>query len=323
MISKTVKADFLMLLTAAVWGFAFVAQRAGMEFVGPYTYNGVRFALGGLSLLPFLLRAKYKSSRDRSARQNGRSEGEGSTEPVHRRTVHILLAGVLGGTVLFLASSFQQVGLLYTTAGNAGFITGLYVILVPLTGLFFKQRPGIGVWIGAVLAVAGMYFLSGTQGLRISKGDFLVLICAFFFASHVLLIGKLSPKFPAIPLSMTQFFTCSLLSIGVALFREQILLQDILNAAVPILYGGVGSVGIAYTLQVIGQKDAPPGHAAIIFSLESVFAFFGGWLILSEPATFTTLLGCGLMLAGMIIAQIQRYWGKKSAEKKAALCNNL
>lgn len=280
-----------MVMTAAIWGTAFVAQRAGMQFVGPYTFNAVRFALGALSLLPFLFMRR--------------------TEMVDRRPVRfsrLLLSGIAAGTLLFLGSSFQQVGIVSTTAGNAGFITGLYVIIVPVIGLFFKQRPGAGVWIGAVLAVGGLYFINETRGLHLSKGDFLVLISAFFFAAHVLIIGWLSPRIQAVPLSIAQFAVCSLLSFIAALCTEEIVLGDIMAAAVPILYGGIGSVGIAYTLQVIGQKDAPPGHAAIILSMESVFALLGGWLILSETVSFSKLAGCTLILAGMLSAQVQRYF---------------
>jgi drug/metabolite transporter (DMT)-like permease len=223
---------------------------------------------------------------------------------------------MLAGAVLFLAASFQQVGLLYTTAGNAGFITGLYVIIVPLFGLFFRHRPGKGVWIGAVLAVCGLYLLSSVQGLMTARGDFLEVICAVLFACHVLIIGRLSPRYPAVPLSIVQFLVCSLLCTLVALGWEEMVWQEILDAAVPILYGGVCSVGIAYTLQVVGQKDAPPGHAAIILSLESAFAFFGGWLLLNEPATARTLSGAGLILAGMLVAQTQRVLAMKKKRRQ-------
>ncbi len=285
---KTFRADALLLLTAAIWGFAFVAQRAGMDHVGPYTYNAVRFGLGGLSLMPLLL-----------LKQNKRvSHGTAS--------YRILYYGALAGLALFLGSTFQQLGLVHTTAGNAGFITGLYVIIVPLLGLFKRVKAGAGVWMGAVMAVAGMYFLSINEGYTINFGDLLVLICAFFFAVHVIIVGWLSPMFNAIRLSIIQFFVTSLLSFFAALIYEEILWQDILNAAIPIIYGGVFSAGVAYTLQVVAQKDAPSAHAAIILSLESVFAVFGGWLLLNEEVTIRTLIGSGLMLTGMMAAQIQR-----------------
>lgn len=285
---RTLKADILLLITAAVWGFAFVAQRAGMEYVGPFTYNAVRFALGGFSLLPLL-----------AFRQNQRISVGHPSKP-------LLLAGMATGLALFLGSSFQQVGLQYTTAGNAGFITGLYVIIVPLIGLFFKERAGKGVWIGALLAVAGMYFLSVTDNLSIGMGDMLVLICAFFFAFHLRLVSRFSPLYNAIRLSIIQFFTTSVLSFLIAVFYEEILWQDIFDAAIPILYGGIFSAGVAYTLQIIAQKDAPGSHAAILLSMESVFAVIGGWWLLSETITLRVLLGAGLMLGGMLSAQLYR-----------------
>ncbi|MCF8232249.1 MAG: DMT family transporter [Bacteroidales bacterium] len=282
---RTFKADSLLLLTAAIWGFAFVAQRAGLEFVGPFTYNAVRFALGGLSLMPLL------------------------TLKTNRRQVpgwNILYFGALAGVALFLGSSFQQVGLQYTTAGKAGFITGLYVIIVPILGLIWGDKAGKGVWLGAVLAVTGLYFLSVEGDFSVNYGDLLELVCAFFFAIHVLIIGWVTPKFNAVRLSIIQFFTTSLLSLVVALFYEEIFLADIVDAAIPIVYGGVFSAGIAYTLQVVAQKDAPSAHAAIILSLESVFAVLGGWMLLSENVTIRILVGCGLMLGGMLAAQVQR-----------------
>ena len=292
---KTFKADSLLLLTAAIWGFAFVAQRAGMEYVGPFTYNGVRFALGGLSLMPLL---SLKTNKRRIPGWKG---------------WNILYFGALAGLALFLGSSFQQVGLLYTTAGNAGFITGLYVIIVPILGLIWRQKAGKGVWLGAALAVIGMYFLSVQGDFSINIGDLLVLVCALFFAIHVLIVGWLSPKFNSVRLSIIQFFTTALLSFIVALIYEEILWQDIVDAAIPIVYGGVFSAGVAYTLQVVAQKDAPSAHAAIILSLESVFAVLGGWMLLSEDVTIRVLVGCGLMLGGMLSAQIQRIREEKSA----------
>ncbi len=286
---KAYRADSLLLLTAMIWGFAFVAQRAGMDHVGPFTYNAFRFALGGLSLLPLL------------------------ALPVNRRKIpgraglKILYYGSIAGVVIFIASSFQQVGLQYTTAGNAGFITGLYVIIVPILGLLWRQKAGTGVWIGAVLAVAGMYFLSIQDGLRINHGDLLVLICAFFFAIHVIVVGWLSPKFNAVRLSIMQFLIASALSFVVAIFREEVVMTNVLQASLPIAYGGIFSAGVAYTLQIFAQKEAPAGHAAIILSLESVFAVFGGWLILNESVTERVIIGCALMLAGMLSAQYQQY----------------
>jgi drug/metabolite transporter (DMT)-like permease len=304
---RAIRADFFMLITAAIWGTAFVAQRVGMDYVGPFTFNGVRFLLGGLSLIPFLFIRKAESVKTAAGPADGRAF-----------RWKLLLYGVLAGGALFLGASLQQVGIVYTTAGNAGFITGLYVIMVPILGMVVGRRPGGGVWLGAVLAVAGMYLLNEAPGVGLNIGDALVLACALFFALHVLLLGRISPMFPAVPLSIIQFLTCALLSLLTALWREMIVFTDILAAAVPILYGGIGSVGIAYTLQVIAQKDAPPAHAAIILSLESVFALIGGALLLGETVVALKIAGAALMLAGMLAAQVQRYFLNRKTRRAAA-----
>ncbi len=288
---KTIQADLLLLLTAAIWGFAFVAQRVGMDHVGPFTYNAVRFALGSASLLPLIkLTARNKSTA--TVGTNGRAVASG---------------GIMAGLVLFIGASLQQAGLLYTTAGNAGFITGLYVILVPLLGLFWKQRPDTGTWIGAVLACIGLYLLSVSEQFSIAFGDLLVLLSAFFWAGHVLLIGWLSPRMNALKLSAAQFAVCSLLSWGGAFVFEEVRLNDILQAAIPILYGGLFSVGVAYTLQVVAQRHAHPAHSAILLSLEGVFAAIGGWLLLHEQLGLRALTGCALILTGMLLTELSRY----------------
>jgi drug/metabolite transporter (DMT)-like permease len=198
------------------------------------------------------------------------------------------------------------VGLVYTTAGNAGFITGLYVVIVPILGIVFKFRANSGTWIGASLAAVGLYFLSVTENFTIAYGDFLVLVGAFLWATHVLVIGFLSPRTDPLKLAMTQFLICSLLSLITAMIFENITFHSIKDAAIPILYGGVLSVGVAYTLQVVAQRNAHPAHAAILLSLEAVFAAIGGWIMLDEQLTSRGFIGCGLMLSGMLISQL---WG--------------
>ncbi len=292
--ARELRADGLLLLAALIWGAAFVAQRMGMDHVGPMTFNGVRFALGALVLAPFALR------------------DPGAGNPAAMSTRGALLGGLLAGLALFAGASFQQVGIMYTTAGNAGFITGLYVVIVPILGLFWRQRPGLGVWIGAVLAAAGLYLLSVTGDLSISFGDLLVLVCAFCFAGHVLIIGWLAPKIPALRLSVLQYACCAALSFLAAAFTEEIRLGGILDAALPILYGGLMSVGVAYTLQVVAQKDAPPAHASILLSLEGAFAALAGWALLGETMTTRGLTGCGLMLGGMLLAQLWPEQARKS-----------
>ncbi len=284
-----IRADFLLLLTALIWGFAFVAQRAGMEHVGPFFFNGVRFALGCLPLLPFVLR---------------------TTTPLAARLGHALPGGLLAGLFLFTAASLQQVGIVYTTAGKAGFITGLYVILVPVLGLLLRYPSRRRTWTGALVATGGLYLLSVEPPLTMARGDAFVFVSAFFWAGHVLVIGSLSRQLDWAMLAFLQFFVCAILSMAVALGTEHIARQPLVDAAVPLFYGGVLSVGVAYTLQVVAQRRAAPGHAAIILSLETVFAALGGWLLLDERMPWRGLVGCGLMFAGMLISQVR--WGRRS-----------
>ncbi len=286
--TTTLKSDVLLLITATIWGFAFVAQRAGMEYVGPFTFNAIRFALGALVLFPFLFRRTRQTTNQ-----------TGNTVPQS-----LFVGAGLAGVILFLGSTFQQVGIVYTTAGKAGFITGLYVILVPILGIFLGNRTNRQTWAGAFLAVVGLYLLSVRENFTMTSGDLLVLVSAFFWASHVLLIDRLTPRLNTFQLAFFQFFVCAMLSLIGAVIAEEIILANILKAAVPILYAGLMSVGIAYTLQVVAQKKAHPSHAAIIMSLESVFAALGGWWILNEALNTREGLGCFLMLAGMIVSQI-------------------
>lgn len=289
--SKVLRSDALLLVAAAIWGFAFVAQRVGMSYVGPFTFNAVRFALGAVTLLPLL------ASR-RSRPPTGAQAGFMS-----RRAQLIYGCGLLG-TTLFAGASLQQTGIVYTTAGKAGFITGLYVVIVPLLGLLRKRRPTSGAWLGAALATAGLYLLSISGRLHISVGDSLVLGCAMFFALHVLIAGWLTLRMDPVRLAFYQFCTCSVLSFLVALFAESPSVEDIRAAALPILYAGVLSVGVAYTLQIVAQREAPPGHAAIILSLEAVFAALGGGTILGERLPDRGLIGCPLMLAGALVSKL-------------------
>ena len=276
------------MFAAVIWGFAFVAQRVGMEHIGPFIFNAIRFALGALALLPFAVRRERRQAP---------------------RAGVMLYGGLLAGTVLFLGASLQQIGIVYTTAGKAGFITGLYVILVPFLGFFLRHKIGLPSWLGAALAAVGLYFLTVTGAFTIEKGDFYVLLSAFFWAAHVHIISWLSPKIPAARIAILQYAMVALLSFIVAFTTESFSVQDILNAAVPILYGGIMSVGIGYSLQVAAQKHASPTHAAIILSLEAVFAVLGGWVILSEGLSARSLLGCTLMLVGMLVSQVGvRFW---------------
>jgi len=288
--TATVKSDGLLLVTAAIWGFAFVAQRVGMDHVGPFTYNGVRFVLGALTLAPLLL-IRTKDS-------------DAVSVPITR--LGFFCGGGALGVVLFVAASLQQVALLYTTAGKAGFITGLYVVVVPILGLFWGQRPSGGTWAGAGLAAAGLYLLSVTESFRMEYGDGLVLGSALFWSVQVLLVAWLSPRTRPVGLAFYQFSVCAVLSLMTAVLFEPFEWAGLVAAAGPILYGGVLSVGVAYTLQVVAQRDAHPAHASILMSLEAVFAAFGGWLLLGEMLSLRGLGGCGMMLAGMLLSQL---WG--------------
>lgn len=286
--NRVLRANFLLLLTALIWGAAFVAQRVGMEHMGPLTFNAIRFALGALALLPCI------------------SWMNGHKTNLSRE--YLFRGGMLLGGVLFLGAWLQQFGLVYTTAGKAGFITGLYVVFVPLIGIFLHHRYGLGTWGGAILAIAGMYLLSVTQDFSIDKGDALVLASAFFWAIHVLLVGRLTKGIAAVDamrLSMVQFAICALISLLGAAASEKISLTGIRGGLIPILYGGLLSVGVAYTLQVVAQRDARPAPAAIILSLEAVFAVLAGWLLLGEVLTMRALIGCTLMLCGMIWSQVR------------------
>jgi len=291
---RELRASLLLLLTAAIWGFAFVAQQVGAQFVGAFTFNGIRFALGSISLIPLIL---FLDKKDKSKEEKIVYE-------------HPLKLGIMAGCVLFLGATLQQVGLAYTTAGKAAFITGLYIVLVPIFGIFLKQHIKINAWIGVAIAAIGLYFLSVTEGFTIAKGDLIEIIGAVFWAMHILLIDNFTKRVNPLKLSCIQFATCSVLSVGAALLFESISIAAISQALIPILYGGLFSVGIAYTLQVVAQKDAKPSRAAVILSMEAVFGAIGGALLLGENLGIRAYFGCALMLAGMLLVQVQ-FGGKK------------
>ncbi|MGC9468442.1 MAG: DMT family transporter [Anaerolineae bacterium] len=281
----TLQANALLLLTAAIWGFAFVAQRLGMAHIGPFTFNAIRFGLGGLSLIPLIVATRARRE--------------------HRAPLGRLLLGGLGlGVVLFGGASAQQIGLVTTTAGKAGFITGLYVIFVPLAALLWGERASWITWLGAALATVGLYFLSVTEQLTLAPGDAWVLLSAVLWTVQIHLIARLTQVIDPLPLAAVEFAVCSLLSWAGALLTETITPGGIRGALWPILYGGFMSVGVAYTLQAVAQRHALPTPAAIIMSLESAFAALGGWLFLDERLGVRGGLGAGLMMAGMILAQL-------------------
>jgi drug/metabolite transporter (DMT)-like permease len=283
--SHNIRNDMLMLLAAAIWGFAFVAQRKGMEYIGPLLYNACRFGLGAVSLVPLLV--LMKKERKKGNEEKG-----------------VITGGLICGAALFVASWLQQWGIVYTTAGKAGFITGLYVVFVPVINHFYGLRIGKGTWAGAAMAIAGLYLLSVRQGFSINAGDLLVLASSLFWAVHITAVGVFSSRIWPIKLAFLQFAVASILSLAAAVPLEKITLSGIEAAALPIMYGGFMSAGIAFTIQVIVQEKANPAHAAIIMSLETVFAALGGWLLLNEHLGARDIAGCSLMLAGMVVSQL-------------------
>ncbi|WP_261830605.1 DMT family transporter [Inconstantimicrobium mannanitabidum] len=291
--NKRLGANMLLLLTAAIWGFAFVAQRVVTGAIGAFTFNGIRFGLGSLSLIPLIIYFEKKKKSTCNDKQ--------TNEVNYKKRI---LPGILIGTILYAGSALQQVGIIYTTAGKASFITGLYMVLVPIIGLFLGHKIGKSSWIGVGLAVIGLYLLSVNGDFSIGYGDLLEVIGAVFWAIHILSIDYFSDKIEPLKLSCIQFATCSVLSLITALIFEQITIIGISNAIVPILYGGLLSVGVAYTLQVVAQKNAKPSHAAIILSMESVFGAIGGAIILGETMSTKGYIGCILILAGILLSQI-------------------
>lgn len=301
--NKRVGANMLLLLTAAIWGFAFVAQRVGSQYVGAFTFNGIRFAIGSVSLIPLIIYFEKRKKSDTSDESN-----------VTVNTKKLILSGVLVGIALYAAATLQQIGLIYTTAGKASFITGLYMVFVPIIGIFLKHKIEKNSWIGVVIAVVGLYLLSVNENFSIGYGDLLEVIGAIFWAIHILTIDYFSNKMDVLKLSCIQFATCSILSLIAALIFEEISIKGISQALVPILYGGLLSVGVAFTLQVVAQKSTKPSHAAIILSMESVFGAIGGALLLGESMSSRGYIGCILIFGGILVSQI-KFFPKKHKNK--------
>ncbi|MBU3877587.1 DMT family transporter [Faecalicatena sp. AGMB00832] len=293
--SAKVKNDGMLVLTALIWGSAFVAQSVGMDYIGPFTFNSLRCLLGGLVLLPVIWFMGRRKSTEQSEESTDGSRADKKT---------LLIGGICCGLALAAASSLQQIGLVYTSAGKAGFITALYILIVPLLGLFLGKKVGIKIWAGVGLAVIGMYFLCIKEGFYISYGDFLVVICAFIFSLHILLIDYFSPKVDGIKLSCIQFWIAGVVCAVPMVLSERPKLEAVLSAYAPLIYAGVLSCGVAYTLQIIAQKNTDPTVASLILSLESVFAALAGWVIIHETLSSKELFGCLLVFAAIILAQL-------------------
>ena len=279
----------ILLLTAIIWGFAFVAQSVGMDYVGPFTFNCVRFFIGGLVLIPCIAIL---------------NKWNGTEEKTEEDPKSLWLGGICCGIALAAASCLQQIGIMHTTVGKAGFITACYILLVPIFGLFFHKKCGVLVWIGVILAVAGLYFLCINENLTIERGDLMVFLCAIVFAIHILVIDHFSPKVDGVRMSCIQFFVSGILCLVPTLLLEHPHVAQLLAAWQPILYAGVLSCGVAYTLQIIGQKGMNPTVASLILSLESVMSVLAGILILHQTPTSREVLGCVLMFTAILLAQL-------------------
>lgn len=291
--TKRMRGNLLLLLAALIWGVAFVAQSEGMKYVGPFTFIGIRNFLGCLALLLFL------GVRSVSAKKKKQE-----TERNHTKK-DLILGGVSCGLVLFTASALQQIGIQYTPeSGKAGFITALYIVLVPLCGVFRKKKIGWHIWLAVLVALVGMYLLCLTNGFSVAKGDVYLILCAVAFTGHILVIDYFSPKTDGVAMSCIQFFVCGVLGTVAMVLTEQPDLGQIVKAWLPIVYAGVLSSGVAYTLQIVAQKDTEPTVASLLMSLESVFALLGGFVLLGQKLSARELFGCGCMFAAILLAQV-------------------
>lgn len=285
---RSIRSSFLLFLAAVIWGVAFVAQSVGMDYMGPATFNGARFLIGSAVLVPVIW---YRDKREKADRA-----------PEDKKK--LLAGGVCCGLALCIASLLQQFGIQYTTVGKAGFITTLYIIIVPVLGVFLHKRIGVKVWIAAVIAVIGMYLLCMSGSFFLSKGDSFVLGCAFVFAVHILVVDYFSPKVDSVKLSCLQFLTSGVICTVIAFLTETPSPEALIAGVVPVLYAGVLSCGVAYTLQVVGQKNVEPTVASLILSLESAVSVLAGWLILKQKLSVRELSGCVLVFAAVMLVQL-------------------
>lgn len=293
--SKKVVGVLELLLTAFIWGIAFVAQSVGMKYIGPFTFNCVRFFIGGVILIPVIIFLNNRNKKEIISQSIQTSE---------EKKKYTVWGGILCGILICSASTFQQMGICRTSVGKAGFITALYIIIVPLLGIFLHKGITILLGISTIIAMLGFYLLCISGQIEINSGDILVLICAFIFSLHILVIDYFSPKGNGVAISCIQFFVSALIS-GVFMFIfEKPVISQILSAYVPILYAGVLSCGVAYTLQIIGQQKMEPTVASLILSLESVFSALAGWFILKQGLSMKELIGCMFVFIAVILAQL-------------------
>lgn len=301
---KQMKNNVMLLLTALIWGCAFVAQSVGMDYVGPFTFNCVRSILGSIVLVPVIfLMDHLKRKSGMSPEEIKKAKGDGRT---------LLTGGICCGVILAVASSLQQFGIMFTSVGKAGFITAMYIVLVPILGVFVGKKVRPLVVLCVMIAVAGLYFLCMTEKLSLGIGDLFVLLCALVFTVHILVIDHFSPLVDGVRMSAVQFLTAGILCGAAMLIWETPQPKDILAAWMPVLYAGIMSCGVAYTLQILGQKNADPTVASLLLSLESVFSVLAGWVILHQSLNQRELFGCALMFAAIIIAQLPQKKGQES-----------
>lgn len=299
------KNSLLLLLAAIIWGIAFVAQSVGMDYVGGFTFNAVRSLIGAAVLVPLILVFESKKSTDTTtAKIASHSRPTSNTVSYIQKRKDLIIGGISCGICLCLASNFQQFGIKYTSVGKAGFITACYIVIVPIIGLFLGKKCSKFIWAAVVMALIGLYLLCITDGFSIGKGDLLVLVCAFLFSVHILVIDHFSPKVDGVKLSCLQFLTCGILSGIPALLFERPSFSAICQAWMPILYAGIMSCGVAYTLQIIGQKNMNPTVASLILSLESCISVLAGWVLLGQQLSTKEILGCVIMFAAIILAQL-------------------
>lgn len=302
-----VPGELYLLTTSIIWGGAFVAQKVAMDLLEPFTFNAVRYLLGGLLLIPVIILFQrmnnIKEKKDNSVRQKK-----------HQRK-SLVFGGMLCGAILFLAGNFQQFGLVTSDAGKTGFITTLYIVVVPVFGfLVFRKRVGLLVWLGVILAVVGLYFLSMKAGaFAMERGDFLVFVSAFFWAAHILAVDQLASRVDAVKLSCLQFIWAGIFSSVFMFIMETPNIMEIISCWFPILFTSVFVVGVAFTFQIIGQKTTDPTVSSLILSLEAVFGVFAGMVFLGERMSGREFLGCLLMFTAIIFTQLP---GKNERKKK-------
>lgn len=288
---KQLRASLLLLLAAAIWGVSFVAQRMVVGLLEPFTFNCLRCFVGALALMPFAFRSLRREERD-----------YGEQAPARRKK--LLIGGLVCGVLLFLATNCQQLGIEETDSGKSAFITALYIVLVPLFGLVSRRLPKPHVWLGIAFSVIGLYLLCAISGFTFRLADLVLMLCALFFAGQILAVDAYAPKVNCLALSCIQFLTAGFLSLIFMFVMEKPSWGAIWQGILPILYSGILSSGIAYTLQIIGQRDSDPTVASLIMCLEGVFAALAGFVILGETLTTRELIGCGLMLMGIVLSQL-------------------